>query len=274
MTNGDPRVGPAGRQVAGGNEHPEALTIGAVAVGLFFVAWEGLSRAEVVSPLFLSSPIRIATTAARMLASGELVEHLRVSGVEFTLGYGLAVAVAVPAGLAAGWYLRVRFALAPFIWGLNATPRVAFLPLIILWLGIGLWSKVMVIFLGAFFPICISTMSGVETVERVHLNIACTFRASQIQIFRTIVVPTALPFILTGLRLGVGRALIGIVVAEIYAASAGVGYLVMMAGSTFQTDRLFVGIAILAGFGILSDVLFSRVERRIGRWRQHVQREA
>jgi NitT/TauT family transport system permease protein len=150
---------------------------------------------------------------------------------------------------------------------------VAFLPLIILWIGIGLWSKVAVVFLGAFFPICISTMSGVGTVERAHLNIARTFRASELQILRTIVVPTTLPFILTGLRLGVGRALIGIVVAEIYAASAGVGYLIMMSGSTFQTDRLFVGIAVLAGVGIASDALFSSAERRVGRWRPPAQRD-
>jgi NitT/TauT family transport system permease protein len=272
--HGEPRVGLDGRQAADEVERPQALAIGAASVALFFVAWEGLSRAQIVSPLFLSSPVRIATTAAEMLASGELIEHLRVSSVEFTLGYALAAATAVPLGLAAGWYRGLRSALAPFIWGLYATPRVAFLPLIILWIGIGLWSKVTVVFLGAFFPICISTMSGVGTVERLHLNIARNFRASELQILRTIVVPTALPFILTGLRLGVGRALIGIVVAEIYAASAGVGYLIMMAGSTFQTDRLFVGIAILSGVGILSNTLFTLAERRIGRWRHSAQREA
>lgn len=268
------RGGPAYRHDAEPRDPPEALLIGTVTVAVFFVAWEVASRAAFVNPVFLSSPSRIAATAAAMIASGELLEHLRVSSLELSLGYLLAAALAVPTGLAAGWYPRLRFALAPFVWGLYATPRVAFLPLIILWIGIGLWSKVAVVFLGAFFPICISTMSGVETVERTHLNIARTFRASEMQILRTIVVPTTLPFILTGLRLGVGRALIGIVVAEIYAASAGVGYLIVVAGSTFQTDRLFVGIAILSGFGIVSNSFFSWAERRTSRWRPSARREA
>jgi NitT/TauT family transport system permease protein len=273
--NGDPSpAAPGSRQLADERASREALVIGSAAVGLFLAAWEAASRSGAVSPLFLSSPTRIVLAAADMLASGELGEHVRVSSIEFTLGYLAAAALAVPVGLAAGWYRRLRYAMDPFIWGLYATPRVAFLPLIILWIGIGLWSKVAVVFLGAFFPICINTMSGVDTVERVHLNIARTFRASEIQIFKSIVIPTTLPFILTGLRLGVGRALIGIVVAEIYAASAGIGYLIVMSGSMFRTDRLFVGIGVLAGFGIASNVLFSWAERKTSRWRQSAHREA
>jgi NitT/TauT family transport system permease protein len=103
-----------------------------------------------------------------MLASGELLEHLRVSGAEFLVGYALAL-TAIPIGLVTGWYRRLNFALDPFLTALYVTPRVALLPLIFLWIGIGLWSKVAIVFLGAFFPICVSTIAGVRTVDRVHL---------------------------------------------------------------------------------------------------------
>ena len=251
----------------------EALVIGAASMATFLALWEGASRFSLVDDIFLSSPTAVARAAAAMTASGELARHARVSAIEFTMGYALAAVLAVPVGLVAGWWPRLRYALGPFLWGLYATPRVAFLPLLILWVGIGLWSKVAVVFLGAFFPICISTMMGVGTVERTHLNLARTFRASQARILRTIVVPTALPFVMTGLRLGVGRALIAIVVAEIYAATAGIGYLIATAGSTFQTDRLFVGIAILAAVGIASNTFFSWAERRLLRWRPSAQLE-
>jgi NitT/TauT family transport system permease protein len=265
-----PRV-PDGERVsqrsADARERRVALAIGAASVGLFLCLWEAVGRLGAVNPLFLSSPSTIASTAVGMMASGELGIHLRASSGEFGIGFGLAAVAGVAVGLAAGWYRRLRYVLAPFIWGFHAIPRVAFLPLIILWIGIGLWSKVAVVFLGAFFPICISTMSGVGTVDRAHLMLARSFRASEWQILRAIVVPTALPAMVAGLRLGVGRALLSIVVAEIYAASAGVGYLIMSAGSTFRTDRLFVGILVLAAVGIFFNGLFSFAEQRIGRWR-------
>lgn len=245
----------------------ERLWLGGLAVGGVLGLWEVVSRAGVVEPIFLSSPTRIAVVGWAMLASGELLVHLRVSGLEFLLGYGLAVATGLPIGLAAGWYPRLGFTLDPFLSALYATPRVALLPLIILWVGIGIWSTVAVVSLGAFFPICLTTMAGVRTVDHLHVRLAQSFQAGAAQIFRTIVLPSCVPFMLAGLRLGVGRALVGVVVGELFGASAGIGFLITVAGSTFQTDKVFVGIAILAGFGVLCNELLSRAERRVERWR-------
>ena len=244
----------------------ERAIIGVAAVGAGLGLWEAVSRSGAIKAIFLSSPSRIAATAADMLASGELVEHLRVSGAEFLVGYALAL-TAIPIGLMTGWYRRLNSVLDPFLTALYVTPRVALMPLIILWIGIGLWSKVAIVFLGAFFPICISTIAGVKTVDPVHLRVARSFQATQRHLFLTIVVPSCIPFILAGLRLGIGRALVGVVVGELYGATAGVGYLISVAGSGFETDRVFVGVAVLGTFGMLCNEVLVRLERRFEAWR-------
>jgi NitT/TauT family transport system permease protein len=134
----------------------------------------------------------------------------------------------------------------PFVNAMNATPRVALLPLVIIWLGIGILSKVGIIFLGAVFPLIINTRDGVKTTPGKLLIAARSFGASEWQLFKSVVLPSTIPFILTGLRLAVGRALIGVLVGELYAATAGIGFMITVAGATFQTDKVFVGVLIFA----------------------------
>ena len=245
----------------------ERRVLRVAAVTVFLVAWELVGRAGVVDPIFLSYPSMIARAGHRMLVSGELVEHLRVSGAEFLLGLVLACVTGLPIGLLAGRYPRIDAVLDPFLSGLYATPRLALLPLIVLWIGIGLSSKVAIVFLGAFFPICLDTIAGVRAVDPRYLRLARSFRASEARIFRTIVLPSAAPFIVAGLRLAVGRALVGVVVGEFFAGSAGIGFLISVAGSTFQTDKVFVGIVILAAVGIGANAILSGLAQRIERWR-------
>jgi NitT/TauT family transport system permease protein len=248
----------------------ERLLIGVVSVGLFLAAWEIVARTGAIHPLFISSPTAIVAAARRLWASGELSRHVAASGTEFLIGCLLAAVIGVPLGLAAGWYRRLNYALDPFLAAFYATPRVALLPLIILWVGLGLWAKSLVVFMSAFFPICMTTIGGVRTVSAAHLEVARSFGAGDAHVFRTIVLPSCLPFILAGLRLGVGRGLVGVIVAELYGASAGIGFLINIAGSMFQTDIVFVGIALLAGFGLLFNELLRRAERRVERWRPPV----
>ena len=153
---------------------------------------------------------------------------------------------------------------------MNATPRVALLPLIIIWLGIGIPSKVGIIFLVAVFPMLINARDGVKTTPQNLLNAARSFGASEWQIFRSVVFPSTGPFILTGLRLGVGRALVGVLVGELYAATAGIGFMITVAGATFQTDKVFVGILIFATSGVILTTILDRVERRFDKWRPKV----
>jgi ABC-type nitrate/sulfonate/bicarbonate transport system permease component len=241
--------------------------VGAVAVLIFLVFWEMVVRLGWVNPLFSSSPSRIVKTFVQMLHEGSLGTDLRVSGAEFLVGYFLAVAVGIPLGIAIGWYRGVAAALQPFVSALYATPRVALLPLMIIWLGIGIWSKVAVVFLGGVFQIIINMVAGMRSLDASLLKAAHSFGANDRQIFTTIALPGSVPFLLAGLRLAVGQGLIGVVVGELYAATAGIGYEIAVAGETFQTDRVFVGVIILALAAIIVMWLLQRVEDRFEAWR-------
>lgn len=257
---------------AGGGPHERAV-LGALSVAVALAAWEVAGRMRLVDPLFISAPSRIVAAGAELFAAGDIWNDLRVSGIEFLAGFVLSVLVGIPLGLVMGWYRRVAYLLDPFVNALYATPRVALLPLVVIWLGIGIWSKIAIVFLGAVFPVLLSTYSGVRTTDARLLRAARSFGADDLQIFRTLILPGSVPFIVTGLRLGIGRALIGVVVGELYAATAGIGFLISVAGNSFQTDKVFVGVLLIAVAGIASMELLTRLERRFDRWRPAVGAE-
>jgi ABC-type nitrate/sulfonate/bicarbonate transport system permease component len=249
----------------------EKKILGTVSVVLFLAVWELVGNVyQWINPLFMSAPSLILKAAIELFRSGEIWNDLYVSGIEFFWGFILSVVVGIPFGIAVGWYKRAAYIFDPFVNAMNATPRVALLPLIIIWLGIGILSKVGIIFLGSVFPLMINTRDGVKTTPINLLNAAKSFGASQWQIFGSVVLPSTLPFILTGLRLAVGRALIGVFVGELYAATAGIGFMVTVAGATFQTDKVFVGILIFIIVGLIGTNAVDRVERRFDKWRPKV----
>jgi NitT/TauT family transport system permease protein len=248
-------------------ERQENTVIGAVAVAVFLGFWELSVAAGWVNPLFVSSPSRIAVTGYEMFADGSIYEDLQVSGLEFIVGYGLAILVGVPLGILMGWYGRVNAVLEPFVSALYATPRIALLPLLMIWFGIGIVSKFAIIFLGAIFPILVNTITGVRTVNADFVKVARSFGAGDWQLFLTVALPSSVPLLLTGLRLGLGHALIGIVVGEMYGAQHGIGFLISMAGARFQTDKVMVGIIIIAFAGVALTALLRMVERRFEGWR-------
>lgn len=246
--------------------HENAL-LGGFTMIVALLLWEAVVRLDLVNPLFTSSPSRIIATGYAMFADGSIYPHLAISGLELVVGYGLAIIVGVPLGILMGWYRRFNAAFDPIISALYATPRIALLPLIMIWFGIGLGSKFAIIFLSSVFPILINTTAGVQTVERDYIKVARSFGANDRQMFLTVAFPAAVPFLLTGLRLGLGHALIGIVVGEMYSAQAGVGYLISVAGATFQTDRVMFGIILIAAAGVFLTNILRMIERRFDRWR-------
>ncbi len=253
----------------------EKKILGTSAVLIFLTIWELVGGVfQLINPMFMSAPSLIWKAGVQLVSSGEIWNDLRVSGLEFFWGYILSVIFAIPFGISVGWYKRMSHIFDPFINAMNATPRVALLPLVIIWLGIGILSKVGIIFLGAVFPILINTRDGVKTTPHNLLTAAKSFGASEWQIFKSVVLPSTVPFILTGLRLGVGRALIGVMVGELYAATAGIGFMITVAGATFQTDKVFVGVLIFAISGMISMELLTKLERRFDKWRPKVGAEA
>jgi ABC-type nitrate/sulfonate/bicarbonate transport system permease component len=246
----------------------ESTILGGGAVLIALAIWEVIwSYTGWISPLFFSGPSAIAKAFWTSLTEGHLLADLSFSGKNFTIGFGLALVSGVVLGVIVGWYRRVRLILDPFLNALYAAPRIAMMPLIIIWFGIGMWSKVFIVFLSAFFPILVNTVAGIRNMDRDLLRAARAFCASDWQIFKTLAIPGSVPFILTGVRQGVAVGLIGVVVGEMLGSSEGIGFMVAYGGQTFQTDTLFVGFVIIAFAGILLTSVAERLERRFSRWR-------
>ncbi len=229
--------------------------------------WEATPALGLVDPLFFSSPSRVVAAGIDLFRTGEIWPDIYVSASEFFWGYLSAILVAIPLGLLVGWYRRAQYFLGPFIDVMNAVPRITFLPILILWFGIGLWSKLAVVFLGAVIPIAIATASGVKTNEARFLRVAKSFGASPFKLFTSIILPGTLPFIFTGLKYGAGRALLGVVVGEVYASTAGGGHMIADAGNTLQTDIVFFGVLLFTLTGLAINAILVRLERHFDRWR-------
>ncbi|HTW65176.1 MAG TPA: ABC transporter permease [Bryobacteraceae bacterium] len=248
-------------------ERHEALILGGSAVALTLGVWQALWSAGKISPLFLSGPSAIAKQFVYGLRYGTLLSDMAYSGTNFVAGFALALVAGVVLGVIIGWYRRVRLIFDPFVNALYATPRIAMIPLIIIWFGVGMGSKIFIVFITAFFAILINTVSGVRNIDRDLLRAARSYCASDWQIFKTLALPGSVPFILTGVRQGVALGLIGVVVGEMFGGSRGVGFMVAYGGQTFATDTLFVGVLIIAFAGIVLTWLAERLERRFSRWK-------
>jgi len=244
----------------------EKAIISGGSLALFLGVWE-YACGRWVDPMFLSSPSRVVAAGAELVRTGEIWPDLAVSATAFFWGYLAAVAVAIPLGLFIGWNRRAQYMVQPFIDVMNAVPRITFLPILVIWFGIGIWSKLAVVFLGAVIPITIAAYSGVKTNEARFLRVARSFGASGFKIFTTIILPGTVPFIFTGLKYGAGRALLGVVVGELYASTAGIGHMIADAGNTLQTDVVFVGVLIFTVTGLVINGLLDRIEKRFERWR-------
>jgi ABC-type nitrate/sulfonate/bicarbonate transport system permease component len=249
----------------------ERLALGVAGLLGFLLFWEYGSRAGFIDSFFFSRPSDIVTAGIREVQIPRFWTDVRASAFEFVTGYVLAVLLGIPLGIIFGWYRRLSYMADPWLNLFNALPRVALLPLLVLWLGLGVGSKVAVVFLGAFFSLIIPTVQGVRTVDARLLDVARSFGASQRRIFTSVVAPSTVPFIATGLRLGLGRALIGVVVGELYAQTEGLGVMITKASNNIQPDRMFFAIILLTATGVLGVEGLRRVERYFDRWRPSVE---
>lgn len=241
------------------------LTLAAVAL-----AWEVAARTVLTNRLVFVPLSAVAATLATLLTSGTLWQHARVSLLEFALGFGLAVVVGVALGTALGTSRTLREWLDPVLSALHATPIIALGPLFIVWLGIGIASKVAVVFLSAVFPVLISTATGIATVDRGLLEVGYAFCAGRRRVIADILLPASLPSIVAGVRVGVSRGVVAVVVAELFGARAGLGFLILAAGQTFDTNTLFAAVIVLAAGGAALVELVKLLDRRLAPWRSPV----
>ena len=251
----------------------EPAILGAGSIALLLLVWELLPRVVSMqegTKLFFAPPSEIVGTLWKMFASGTIWAPLAVSASAFAIGLALAIVVALPLGVLLGRSTTLNAMLDPFITAFNATPRLVFLPLLLLWLGLGLWSKVVIVFIGALFPILINTYEGVRNADRLLINVVRSFGAGEWAIARLVVLPNSLPYIVVGLRLAIGRAVLGVVVAEFFGSDAGLGVVMVRAASRFQVDVVFAGLIVFAGLSLIMTGLVKLLEDRLSRWRpQH-----
>jgi NitT/TauT family transport system permease protein len=250
----------------------ERLFYALLGLGGLLIAWQLASNAGLIKKILMSSPIDIANTAITDFTTGAIWPHLTISAQEWILGLLIAIVIGIPFGFALGYFRRLRLFSNYWLFAVDATPSVALFPLIVLVLGIGLESKIFMVFLACIFQITLSTMQGVRSVSWKHEEIANSFRASTWQRVRSVVLPSTIPFALTGLRLGASRALVGVVTAEFLAANQGLGYYIALNGQTLNTSRVFVGLLMLGIFGILIGELVRVVEHRFDVWRPAIHR--
>ena len=244
-----------------------------VSFAIAIALWELSARLLVANNLFFTPLSAVAVRAAELWASGELQTHIWVSFVEFAGGYALSVVVGILLGIVLAESTLVRGLVDPWISMLYATPIIALGPLFILWLGIGVASKIAIVFLTAVFPILINTVTGLTNTDRTLLEVARSFGATPRQIYTKVRLPAAVPFIIAGLRLSVARALVGVVVAELFGARAGLGFLILNAAQSFDTAGLFVGVLVLAIAGVVSVELLKWLEFKLAPWREQEDSE-
>jgi NitT/TauT family transport system permease protein len=246
------------------NERP---VLSAAGIITFFALWQIGSDAGVIDKFFFSSPVAVVAAGAVEVQKARFWEDVKISALELGLGSLAAVLLAVPLGIAIGWYRRVSLTFDPWLNFFNAIPRPAFIPLVVLWVGLGIEMKTVIVFLGGFFSIIVPTVEGVRTVDRPLLDVARSFRASTRRLFTSVVIPATVPFIATGVRLALGRLLIGVVIAELYAQTEGLGVLIGKAADTLQSDVMMFGILIFTLMGVITTSAAGRVERYLQRWR-------
>lgn len=241
--------------------------VGALTFVILLVLWHIGSSTGVISNLVLPAPLEVVTAFEELWRSGNLWLHVSISVQRLLIGWIAGTVLGIAAGFAIGLISIVRASLAPLVAAIFPVPKIALLPLFIIWFGIGEESKVGLILFGTFFPTVIATYGGVDNVDRNLIRMGQSFGLSRWSIIRKIILPGALPAILSGMRITAAIAIILIVAAELIAAEAGIGAYIQIAGSLFATDQLIAGVIILSGLGLTVSALITVAERYLLRWR-------
>ncbi len=241
--------------------------LGLLGILAFFLAWEVATRTELLNPFYFPPFSKIVAKGIELFVDGSIWEHLVFSMTNFSVGFAIAVLIGVVAGVPLGWYKTIAKAVDPLLSGIYATPLIALLPLIIMLFGLGPISKIIMTILAAVFPILINTMVGIANTDHRLITMARAFGAKDSTVFLKVSVPGSLPYIVAGMRVALGRALVYIVVAEQYGAAMGLGYLSSVAAQRFQMAAMFVPIVIIACFGAGLNELLKAIEGRLAKWK-------
>jgi len=248
----------------------ERAILGSLGVVALLVLWETAVAAGFLNPRFSSSPTRVFQAGVAYFATGSGLRDLAVTGQEFLTGFCGAAVCGILLGLAMGWFRRFEYLIDPIFNFAYTSPRPALFPLFVIWFGIGIESKIALVFVSTIFPVVIATAVGVRTVDRGLLGVARSFSGSTLQVLRTVVLPSSVPHIVSGIRVGLGHALTAVIFAEMVVANKGIGYTMGVAANTFNTDLVFCGFIIVGTIGLIVAELLRRIERRLETWRPDI----
>jgi len=238
---------------------------GLMAVIFGLVVWQVVDS-TVDNPLVLVGPFQIAEAFTTLLVSGELQRNVYATFIEFLLGYFVGITIGIAIGVLMGLNRRVKEILSPWVTISYNAPVILLAPLFITALGVGIASKIAITFIGAVFPVLFNTYTAMTTVDARLVEAVRAFGGSRSQIFFRVTVPSSIPLVMTGLRLSVGRALIGAIVSEFFGSTAGIGHLIAAATEAFNTAEAFVGVVVLAVWGYVTFELLKYLERKIAPW--------
>jgi NitT/TauT family transport system permease protein len=241
------------------------LTFGVLSVLTGLLIWEVFARFILKNPFFLAPPSEVIRVLISLFA-GPIYPHLAISSLEFIIGMGLGAVVGIALGVIMALSANARYVLDPWISALYSMPTVALAPLFILWFGIGIWSKVAVVFLVTFVPILVNTSVGIKGADMRLIEATRAFGGSLYHEVRYVRLPWAVPSIIAGLRLAVGRGLVGIVVGELFGAREGIGFLIFDASQRFDSATLLATVIVLSIVGVISVYALEALERRVGGW--------
>jgi ABC-type nitrate/sulfonate/bicarbonate transport system permease component len=247
--------------------HPSArAVVGFMAVALFLITWQIVGGNEIIRSDLISYPSEVANTLMQMTASGELGSNVVVSLQEFIQGFVPAIVIGTAAGTAFALSRRLHYLFEPLIVALNTSPIIAFVPIVVVWFGVGTQSKAIMVFLAAVIPIVINTMTGIGQVHESWIRACRAFGASKPQVILKAMLPGALPSVMVGVRLAVGRAIVGLIAAEMYVSVRGIGRLIQVYSSSERAAEIFVLVAVVATFGFLLVTLLRRIESWLAPW--------
>ena len=266
-TNSDQVVQEVHFRGGGFNTRPRAWIGVAVFIALIAL-WQAGSRSGLISPLILPAPSEAFEAFMELARSGNLWPHVSASLQRLVLGFSAGFVLGVTVGTAVGLSSIARAGISPLVSAIFPIPKIALLPLFIIWFGIGEGSKVATILFGSFFPTVIATYGGIDNVDRTLIRMGQSFNLSRFDIIRKIILPAALPAILSGMRIAASISIILLVAAEMIGAEYGIGAYVLLAGNLMATDQLLAGVAMLSVLGLLVSFLIGWAERRLLSWRQ------
>jgi NitT/TauT family transport system permease protein len=248
-------------------ERHRKVLLGLLAVGLFLAAWQAAFLIFPFNPLFISKPNLIGDALVHLLVSGDMLRDLAISAVPFLYGFCAAVVVGVSLGVVMGWRAGVRYTLDPLMTIFYASPLVALAPLVIVFFGVGVSGKAIIIFLLAVFPVIFNTQAGVRAIDPLFINVVRSLGGTEWDLYRKVIVPGVLPYIVAGARIAVGRGLIGILVGEFFAASEGIGYAIARFGDLFALDKMFACIFVVMIIAVALTEGIRWAERTAFPWR-------